>query len=264
MGYKLQATKNYSLFTMHPFNRDVRRIAQLKQSMKLHGWIPAYPLHVVRKESGVGLLVKAGHHRLTVGQELGLAAWYVICDDSATVPELELPTNSWKLRDYVDCYVRTESPAHIAVKRYSEETGIGLSQSASLLGGNTADTMGLNYKLKNGTYSVSETTKADVVAKIVTACRELQAPFASHRFFIAALSRMVWIPEFDADVFIHRMAVNIGLAKKQPTMDCYLTLIEEIYNRQSRSKVALAFLAKEAARERSATAKAHAKKLAGK
>lgn len=68
---KLLSTKDYSRFELCQFNRSVAKTKNLRDSMKEHGFIPAYPIHCTLK--GGKLQIKAGHHRFEVAQELGLA-----------------------------------------------------------------------------------------------------------------------------------------------------------------------------------------------
>ena len=76
MVQALQSTINYNLFELHDLNRDVEKIDRLKASMMRHGFIKAYPLHVMKNGFGK-LKVKAGHHRLTAAKDLGLPVFYV-------------------------------------------------------------------------------------------------------------------------------------------------------------------------------------------
>jgi hypothetical protein len=251
MSAKLTVTKNYRLFELHPFNRDVTKIKMLRASMKKHGYIEAYPLHCIRNGNAT-LRIKAGHHRFVVAEELGLAVPYVVCNDDATIHELESATNPWKLKDFVMSFIRTESAEHATVLEFSERTGIGLSQAASLLGGESGTSGNLQKRLKDGTFVLSDPAYAEKVGDTIVRCREIGLAFATHRCFVGAMSLCCCLTEFDPKVFLHRLAINAGMAKPQPTVDSFLAMIEEVYNRQSRNKIALAFLAREAARNRAA------------
>jgi hypothetical protein len=262
MSHKLTSTKNYRLFELCPFNRDVTKVAKLHESMKRHGFIPAYPLHCVRNGDGK-LRIKAGHHRFEVASSLGIAVYYIVCEDEATIHELEAATNPWKLADYVKSYMHTDAADYLAIHDFSTRTGIGIGHSACLLAGESTVSSNQHHKIKDGGYVVKDREFAEKVGSIVTRCRDIGVTFATKANFVAAVSSMCRLDEFDPDTFIHRIAVNLGLAKPQASLNDYLSLIETIYNMKAQNRVALAFLSKKAARERSAAAKAHAKKLAG-
>jgi hypothetical protein len=131
MKDRLQSTKNYDLFELHDLNRDVERIEKLKTSMRRHGFINAYPMHVMKNGSGK-LKVKAGHHRLSAAKDLGIPVYYVVSDDNASIQELENATNPWTMKDYLTSYVRQGRPEYIEVYKYVEETGISLTPAAGI------------------------------------------------------------------------------------------------------------------------------------
>ena len=65
MSNKVYETEDYDIFELHELNRDVRnlkKVSNLKNSMKSHGFLSAYPLHTVLNGEGK-LQIKAGHHR---------------------------------------------------------------------------------------------------------------------------------------------------------------------------------------------------------
>lgn len=251
MSSKLTTTRNYDLFEVCAFNRNVGKLTALKKSMETHGYIPAYPLHCIRNGDGK-LRIKAGQHRFVTAKALGIPVVYVECQDHAEINELEKATNPWTLRDYVTSFVKTGSQEHLALQEFSDRTGIGISQAASLLVGESATSANQGKKLKEGTYTIGDTSFAEKVGGVIMACRNMNLSFATHRCFIGAISLCCRIPDFVPETFLHRLAINSGLAKPQPTVDAFLATIEDVYNRQSHKKIALAFLAREAARERSA------------
>jgi len=248
MSAKLQATKNYDLFELTPFNRDLEKLTKLLASMKTHGWIDAYPMHVI-KNGQSKLKIKAGHHRFVVGKQLAIAVKYVVCSDEATIFELEeAGPGRWKLCHYLQSFCRIGSPEHIAVKEYMDRTGIPVTLSISLLAGSTATSANHNAKFKQGTYQIGNTSHAEAVADLVLECRRLGISFASSNLFVQALSRCLRVPEFDSKTFLQRVEVNLGSMIAQPSLDDFMTLIEDINNRRSHRKLPLKFLADETLR----------------
>jgi len=255
MSVKLQATKNYDLFETCEFNRSVLKKDELKKSMKKHGYIPAYPLHVYRNGNGK-LKIKAGHHRFDTAKELGISVYYTICDDNATIFDLEKGTNPWTIHDYLDAYVRLEIPSYLAIKEFRDATGINIGQSISLLAGDSASSNNHANQFKCGTYQIGNRINADRVACIVLKCRDMKLPYATHSCFVSALSILMLVDQFDDYQFLNRLETNLFMAqRKQSTVMQYLELIEQVYNFRAHCKIALAFLAKEAAQKRSAVAK---------
>ena len=83
---------------------------------------------------------------------------------------------------------------------------------------------------------------------------QLSIPFAALNLFAVALSKALRVKQFNKHTFVDRVKANPGLMTKQSSADGYLELIERVYNHASgkKNRLPVAFLAKEAARERCA------------
>lgn len=251
MSDALHVTKNYSLFELHGFNRNAHKVTALVNSMEKHGYLPPYPLHVIRNGRGK-LRIVAGQHRFIAARQIGIPVYYVVCeDDSVTIHELEKATTRWTLQDYLESYARCNKSAYITVRDFHKRTGIGLNACLGLLGGVGSALRGpFVDDFKDGSFEIKDITRSDTVASLVKATQEGRFSAATHGGFVNALSKIVFIPGID----ISRLRANLkkyaALIEKQPSVHGYLEEIEEVYNRQRKDKLPLAFLAEEAARER--------------
>lgn len=249
MAGTLRETRDYSLFDLHVLNRDVKKIAMLEKSMKKHGWIDAYPMHVVRN-GDKRMKIKGGHHRFFVAQVLGIPVKFVVCDDDSTIHELETSTVYWSLGDYLDSYVRAGRKPYIEVKEFHEQTGIGLGSCISLLAGETA---GSNNKInifKKGSYQTSASNTAGVVGDIITHMKKIGIEFATTELLVRAVSKIVWVDQFDPNHFKQKIGRFPQLVTKQPNLAAYVTMLDCLYNRGCQEKIPLVFLAAEAAKKR--------------
>ena len=249
MSAKLTATKNYGLFELLDFNRDVVKTKKLEASMRKHGFIPAYPLHCSRLSNGK-LRVKAGHHRLIAATHVGIGVYYIVCEDDADIYELEAATTPWRLKDYLASFCRCHTPAYEKVAGYIERTGINIQAAVSMLGGHAAGAGNFGDAFKAGTYRVQDTNHAEDVADLVAHCADAGVGFARLSIFIRALSHVAKVKEFDLGQFKRRVTTNAARMKKQPHLEGYIELIESIYNHGTRDKMPLVFMAKQAARMR--------------
>ncbi len=249
MSAKLTATTKYELFELLEFNRDVGKTKILVASMRKHGFIPAYPLHCTRLSNGK-LRIKAGHHRLIAAKIVGVAVYYIVCDDEATIYELEAATTPWKLKDYLVSWCRCHMPAYEQVAEYIQRTGINTQAAISMLGGHTAGAGNFGNVFKAGTYRVQDTEHAEDVADLVAHCADAGVKFARHSIFIQALSHVAKVNEFDREQFKRRVTANAVKMKKQPHLEGYLEQVESIYNHGSRDKMPLVFMTKQAAKMR--------------
>lgn len=250
---KILETNNYDRFELHEFNRDIGRTKYLEASMKAHGWISAYPMHVVRNGNGK-LKIKAGHHRFFVARSLGIPVKFVECSDDATIHELEKATTPWSMADYLYSFCRKGKEAYLEVKDYHVKTGISLGSCISMLGGQAAGSNNFADSFKAGTYQIRDTTHAGIVADIILHCKKCGIKWATHDLFVKAVSRIAWADSFDPIILKHKISTFPYLVERQPNLSAYTDMLESVYNRQNKTRVPLAFLADEAARERNAIA----------
>lgn len=238
----LQSTKEYSRFELCQFNRNIQKTKYLKESMQKHGYIAAYPIHC---ERGVGnrLRIKAGHHRFEVAQELGLAVYFVISEDSAGIAELEWATNKWTIQNYMESYSRCGLPDYVKVAEYVERTQIPISLAISMLGGEAASSNNLLDKFKLGRFVVTGEEHAALVADIVAFCFE-RGIKSRDAVFIQSLSRCLFAPEFNPEVFKSRAASNVAMFKPCRSIAEQTLIFESVYNMKARSdnRMPLAFL----------------------
>ena len=244
-------TNNYGRFELHDFNRNIGRIKYLEESMRKHGWIDAYPMHVVRNGNGK-LKIKAGHHRFHVARTLGIPVKYVESADNASIHELEKATSPWVMSDYLYSFCRMGKPAYLKVKEYHEATGIGLNSCISMLGGNSAGTHNFDESFKSGSFQIKDTAHAGIVADIIMHCKKCGIKWATHDLFVRAVSRIAWAEGFDPSILKHKIGTFPYLIEKQANLVAYTEMIDSVYNRQSKVRVPLAFNADKAARERTA------------
>jgi hypothetical protein len=252
MSKMVLESNNYSRFELLEFNRDVHKTRHLEMSMIKHGWIDAYPAHVVRNHKTGKLQIKAGHHRFIVAQRLRIAVKYVECRDEATIHELERSTTPWKLRDYLISYVRLGKVAYDRVLQYHQETGINLGACVSMLAGESAGSNNWHKQFKDGTYRLGDPIHATIVGEIVICCKRSGFPHACAKLFIEALSKIAWSEGFSPATLKKKISHYVEHMKKQPSKQAYIEMLDSIYNRGSQKKIPLAFLAEEAARKRSA------------
>jgi hypothetical protein len=242
---------DYDIFDLHKINRQVGNVRALRQSMQDFGWLDAYPMFTVRN-GGEKLLIKDGHHRFTVAMDLGIPAKYVICDDDgASIHNLQKATRVWNLADYLHSYARGKDPNYEYVQNYCRRTGFSVAHAAALLSGQAAASSGnVRDKFKAGKFVVRETEYADRVAWVVMSVEKAGFAHARNSRFIAAISRVMFVPSFDHQRFINKVKVHLATMGNRPTISEYCQMIDDVYNRQARDKVNLAWQADQIAAKR--------------
>ena len=251
----LHSTKDYSKFKLCQFNRSVEKKKFLRESMKKHGFISAYPIHCNEDESNQ-LHIKAGHHRFEVAKELGIAIFYVVTEDAATIHELEKATTTWTVKDYLNSFAKVGVDAYVRVKEYYERTGIPLMHCVSMLGGESAGSNNLMSRFKYGEYKLADTTHAETVADIVIHCKSIGIK-ATDSIFVQSISRCLFVPEFSPEIFKLRASSNVAKFKPIRTVAEQTVLFEEIYNMKAhtQNRLPLVFLTNKVMASRSIASK---------
>jgi hypothetical protein len=235
----MRCTKDYSKFEPMPENRNVKsnRKKFILESMKLHGYIPAYPIHCVL--NGLGKLrIKDGHYRFQCAQDLGLKVWYVVWDDNATLSELVRTWVPWNLPDFADAYVNAGIKPYIDLREYVEKTGIPSSVSINMFSGvrigDKTHSAGTRQKpladFKAGKFKIIDTKIANMVGELVILCKMLNVDFATTGSFASAVSRIVSSSGFDMSRMKMKLKSHHHRMKKQATIDDYILSLEKIYN----------------------------------
>lgn len=218
--------------------------------MMKYGFRPHKSIDVIPND-GDRFTVTDGHNRLVAASELGIPVWYTLAEDvGMPIQEEQDTTRPWSMEDYLVSYARNGLPAYIAVKKYMQETGIPLGHAVSILAGESAGSGNKTTAFKAGTYKIGNTRHADTIKDIVLCMKKAGISFATNSFFIQALSKVLWVDEFSPSRFKSKIKSHKNLFEKQPNVQAYLEEIEKIYNRQSKDRQPLAFLAEEKSKKR--------------
>lgn len=246
---RILETTNYGKFELLCINRDVSKTKALEASMKKYGWISAYPAHVVKNGNGK-LKIKAGHHRFTVAQKLGIPVKYVVCEDHSTVHELEKATRQWSIKDYLTSYVRAGEPEYVAFQDFIDKTHLPLNSCISMLAGQWAGSGNHLDSFKNGNYEIKTTEHAEMVFTIVNTMKSVGIKWAFETLPVQAVSKIVMEPTISINQLIKRIKTWSSLITKHTNIQQYLTMFEEVYNFKSRERVPLAHIINESSKMR--------------
>lgn len=251
---KLRSTKDHSLFVLHPFNRDIHQSKKLEATMVRDGWWASKPAQVVRRDDGK-LQIQDGHHRFEIAVKHGLAIWYVEDGRGPENPaELQDTVVPWSLVDFAVAYARSGNPHYKALLEFQKKHGLALAAAASLLGGESAGSHNKQRQVKNGTFKAVETKHAKDVIAITDRCRAGGIVFATATAFVTAVSLAMRVPEFNVNIFLHRVELYGGQLRKRGTVDEYLEEIEALYNYTAKAnRLPVKFKAREISRSRQQT-----------
>lgn len=242
MATPIKSTTDYSMFDAFEVNRTVNeksfKFNNLIDSMKNQGWIDAYPMHCI-KNGGKKLKIKGGHHRFRAAQILDMPVKYVVCNDTAKIHELETAgPGKWSLRDYFDSYCKQGSPEYLVIREYVEKTGISLRAALSMFFGQQAGSGNFSklHLVENGKFEIKNYQHPKTVGEIIISMKSNGVKFASEWKNVIAISKVVFIPRFNADRLKAKVSAHAHILTKKRTSDEYLLQLEEIYNYHSPKK----------------------------
>lgn len=252
---KLQVTKDYSIFELHPLNRDLTDRPVLLASMKEHGFMPSSPIQCVRNGNGK-LKVIRGHHRLDYAKRLRLPVWYVVDASNTDIYDLEADSaQRWTIRDFLVSRARAGDEHCARVLAFQKKHHLTQGAAVSLLGGEGAGSANGQLKVKKGTFRIAPDLKhAMAVVDVTDHFLSCGVTFATRSSFVIAVSMALRVPEYDPNVLKHRISKFPDLVQKRTNIEGYLDELEALYNYAAKAKrLSLKFRAREVGRERQAS-----------
>lgn len=252
MGKQILSSFYYEMFEHDAFNRNIGDLKPLFKSMKENGFMDEFPIVCVRNKRTGKLKIKSGHHRFEAAQMANVPVKYIVADDDFDVAHFEITTKPWSLEDYVASRCRMGDEVYVAIDKYVRETGIPIGCAISILGGESAGSGNKHESCKRGTFKIAEFSQAEKIKDIVLHMKRCGIPFANRRPFINALSKCLWVNEFNTRVFKKKIKTYAQLMVQQTSEDKYLDEIQRIYNykTQIEDKVEIAFEAKKIGQRR--------------
>lgn len=246
---KLQCTRDYSLFVHSADNRptELESRKPLLQSMQAYGFVPAFPLAVIRTPEGK-LEIRDGQHRFACAQKLGLPVFYVVLNEVFDIAKLNSTQKVWTLDHFAMCFASQGKKDYAEALAFAKQYKIPLSLGASLLGG-TVCLNNLIHQFKAGNFRVKSRDKANLIASIYS-----QLLAISPRIRNARMVEAIYAVCHVANIEHQRLVEG---ARRCPekliaygTRDAYLSLLEDLYNFGRKSRLAIKIPAENAMRER--------------
>lgn len=252
MNVEYRESNKYNDFKLHPLNRDLNthKLKKLIASMRKHGYIKAYPLNVYVENDYY--FIKDGHHRFIAAKTLGSHFWFAICDDTSTIQEINDPVSIWTSGNYFNSFLNAGNEEYAFVRRFMDETGYSLSVTVPLLANQTGTSFNnFRDKISTGKYKVAlNTTYAGTIAYMTNFLKKLGVSFYNTNFFVSALSKVACVTNFDCEIFMKYAKKNKAQLKEQRSIEEYINMIERIYNAGNPNQIPLAFLTKQAMKNR--------------
>lgn len=248
---KLLQTKNYDLFVSNPLQRGFKpqHVGVLAHRMKVEGFKPSCAISVSKLPNGK-LQNNTGHHRVPAAKIAGVPVWYII-EHAWTADELVaegVTSKAWAADAAAETFA-TSGNKHYQMLLDYVKRGIPLRMAASMLRGEHAASGNAAEYVRNGTFKVKTSKHIESVCKTVEALSDV-APESKSMVFISALSALLLVDDFALDQMVHKIKLFPRELIKSKTRDQMLDVMEDIYNRSSRVKLNIVFLAKDQLKKR--------------
>jgi hypothetical protein len=250
---KIQATKNYGLFTRHSNeNRkfDMAKHRKLLESMKLYGFLKCFPIVCIRDKNG-NLIVKDGQHRIAIAQTLGLPVYWVETSEDFDVALVNSAAKPWIVRDYAEKHAANGLRAYSEGLAFADEHHLPVGTAFSLLAGTTSFT-NVQEAYISGKFVVKDREWADAVAGIYGPLVALSPAIRNARFIEACMA-VCRVPDFDAKRLLDNAKRCRDKLVSYGTRDAFLDMLEQVYNFGRVKMVGLKVAGIMAMRERNAT-----------
>lgn len=248
---KIQATKNYRMFTRSEDNRptDMARHKRLFESMKEYGFLPCFPI-VCRRDGNGDLIVKDGQHRLMIAESLGIAVHWVEEEIDFNIATINTTSRVWGLVDYAKMFAKKGLGAYQECMDFSDSNKLPLGTAVALLGG-TTNWGNIKNEFLSGRFKIKDRAWAEAVAGIYVPFAELSKDVSNARFLEACMA-VCRVKEFDAGRLLHSGKRCREKLVSYSTREAYLEMLDDIYNFGRQKLFALKTAALIAMRERNA------------
>jgi hypothetical protein len=252
-------TKNYRLFQVSEDNRplDISKRKALRDSMKTYGFLKSFPISCIKK--GGKLVVKDGQNRLALAEELGLAVHYVIEDVDYDIATINNAQEKWTMKDYAMKWAAQEKESYVQLLGFIDFHAMPIGLGTALLCGQSHLNGDLMRRYKAGMYKISDYDFADRVAGVYTQMVAMSAAIKS-RNCLAAIIAAMRVTGFEPKRLLDGAKKRPEKLKAYSTRDCYLEMIEELYNFNRQKLVPVKMPALQVLRDRDVAPDSHKKK----
>jgi len=238
----LQSTNDYSLFKLHPNNRDVdkKHVDSLKASMQVKYIMQ--PIIVNNK-----MEVIDGQHRLKASEELGYEVYFIKGDyELSDMVALNTNQKNWSLPDYVNYHATSGNKTYQQLLDLSNEFGVTISLvyyntiANKDVSGNTnkKETKTLSM-FKNGTLQFNYEDTYALLEKASNVCIALETKMETR--LVAAIRNINQSDNYDHDRMVAKCKKYNYLFELKRNASEYIDLLEQIYNFHNKYKLSLKY-----------------------
>ncbi len=247
------STRNYSLFNVLDFNRDVDEY-HVRKLMRSFGMMYLVNFIMINEKWEV----IDGQHRLEAAKRMNLPVFYVMVNGYGIKEVQTLNTNSsnWGRKDHLKTNAELGLPNYVAMKKFMQDFPEFSMRSVESILTNTSRGVNLSGTRKGekiieanvkkaksfeeGKFVIPNLKQSYEIAKKI----KMFAPYYKgyiRSSFVAAMVGIFKNPKYDHDAMIKRVAKQPSALTDCGTITKYKELLEEIYNFRNQDKINFRF-----------------------
>jgi hypothetical protein len=242
---ELKTTRDYSIFKIHPLNRDINEnhVKALIKSMEVR-------IAFTFITCNAKMEIIDGQHRFEALKRLGEPINYIVTDSKTSDMIVHNSVNkTWKLDDYINHYAKADYKSFIDLVKLQKyykltfSTILGVlanTKLALVLAGSTNYNQSMAKLIKSGDFSFNKEKLIQRLDKIQSVTILIKGA-GTKRSVIGAINFIMNNKNYDHKRMLEQLEKNPQLFEIQRTADDYIELFELIYNYRMHNKVNLRF-----------------------
>ncbi len=239
---ELLTTRDYTIFSIHPLNRDINE-NHVKALMKSMTNRLAFTFITCNER----LQIIDGQHRFEALKRLGKPINYIITDSENQDMILQNTNQmNWKIDNYIYHYAKADYKSYQDLVNLQSFYKLPFSTIVGVVGGAktalvmSADKSNLAKSIKNGSFAFDKEKlikRLDKIKKVF----DVIGKNGRKRSVVGGLNFIMNNPNYNQDRMVSQLEKYTHLFEIKRTADDYIELFEMIYNFHQQKKVNLRF-----------------------
>jgi hypothetical protein len=221
-------TKDYSIFKVHKFNRTINdsNVNNIYKSMLNEGWVEGSIVVV----NGRGDIID-GQHRILAAMKANVPVHYTVNvkTNYDSIPKLNMNKKLWNIIDHLQTYVKKENQNYILLDRFMKNFPDLRPTECMMLVKNTISST-KRGEFESGEFKVKDMKLGYQWGHNIMSLKPYFEDGYDKSIFVRAMVRVMLIPTFNFDEFLHKVKLRPRMMVKCGTVEQYMKMIEDIYN----------------------------------
>ena len=234
--FKVYKTGDYDKFKFVASNRQVSpaHVREIMNEIQRINLTSENPIKVTRSHE-----IMEGQHTFEACKELGVPVYYMYTKMSKTdIGQFNSVQKSWSYKNVLNHFCVEGYHDYKILAGFLKRHPYPITTLIILLTGEHTKTVMNEFKRGNFKVSQSIESVEELLSKI-TQFKEYSDKIYRHRTFVLSYIDTLTHPDFNHDVFVHKVSLVPSRFIKQETQKEYLRMVEDIYNYRNNNPIRL-------------------------